>query len=244
MRSLSARALLDIWEVGETQPLAQRALLLLSAAQPDTSYDALAQLPIGQRDGQLLTLREWLFGEQLVSAANCPQCGEKLQLSVYTSDLRVAASAESDTLSATIGDYAIRYRPPNSQDLLALAGCNSAEAGRQLLLSRCVQNAQVDHIDQPIEALPSDVIETITQHMARADPQADMQFELNCPACGHHWLATFDVASFLWSEIDRWAQRVVYDVHMLASAYGWSEADILSMSATRRQLYLDLIGSE
>ncbi len=243
MRSLSARELLGIWEAGETQPLAHRALLLLSAALPELSYEALAQLPIGQRDGLLLTLREGLFGAQLVSAASCPQCGEKLQLTVNTPGLHVPTGAEPDALSSTIGGYSVQYRLPNSHDLLALAGCSSVEAGRQLLLSRCVQNAQVDHIDRPIEALPPDVIEAIMLCMAQADPQADLQFELNCPACGHRWLAPFDVAAFLWSEIDRWAQRVVCDVHVLASAYGWSEADILSLSATRRQLYLDLIGS-
>jgi hypothetical protein len=33
------------------------------------------------------------------------------------------------------------------------------------------------------------------------------------------------------------------DVHQLASAYGWSEHDILTMSAGRRQLYLELVAS-
>jgi hypothetical protein len=31
-------------------------------------------------------------------------------------------------------------------------------------------------------------------------------------------------------------------VHVIASAYGWSERDILAMSAARRRLYLDVIG--
>lgn len=242
MRPLSARELLDIWETGARQPLAQRALRLLGAAQPDASYDALAQLPIGQRDAQLLTLREWLFGAQLLSVVSCPQCGERLQLTLNTPDLHVAPGAGSDTLSLTVKGYSIRYRLPNSADLLVLANCGSVEAGRTLLLNRCLQNVQHDNADQAIDALPADVLEAITAHMAQADPQADLQFDLHCPACGHHWLAAFDVMAFLWNEIDSWAHRVLRDVHMLASAYGWSEADILEMGATRRQLYLDLIG--
>lgn len=243
MRLLSARELLDIWETGARQPLAQRALWLLGAAQPDTSHEALAQLPIGLRDAQLLTLREGLFGAQLVSVAKCPQCGERLQLTLNMSDLRVAPHAGSDTVSLAIARYSIRYRLPNSTDLLALGNCDSVEAGRRLLLNRCVQNVQCDDVDQALDTLPADVIEAITTHMAETDPQADVQFDLTCPACGHRWLAAFDVMAFLWNEIDTWARRVLRDVHVLASAYGWSEADILSMGATRRQAYLDLIGN-
>jgi hypothetical protein len=106
-----------------------------------------------------------------------------------------------------------------------------------------VQNVQCDDVDQALDTLPADVIEAITTHMAETDPQADVQFDLTCPACGHRWLAAFDVMAFLWNEIDTWARRVLRDVHVLASAYGWSEADILSMGAMRRQAYLDLIGN-
>jgi hypothetical protein len=35
---------------------------------------------------------------------------------------------------------------------------------------------------------------------------------------------------------------MVREVHRMASAYGWREADILAMSAFRRQRYLELIG--
>lgn len=241
LAALAARELLDIWEAGARQPLAQRALWLLSAAQPDTSYAALAQLPIGERDAQLLTLCERLFGAQLVSVATCPQCGERLQLTLNTPDLKVPAGVSLEPLTLTVDRYSIRYRLPNSTDLLALPGCDSAEAGRQLLLTRCIQSVQTDDGDQAIEALPNDVTAAVIAHMAQADPQADVQFDLNCPACQHHWLAAFDIAAFLWDEIAGWAQRILREVHVLASAYGWSEADILSMSATRRQSYLDLI---
>jgi hypothetical protein len=241
MHPLSARELLDIWETSARQPLVQRALRLLGAAQPDTTYDALAQLPIGQRDAQLLSLREWLFGTPLVGVVSCPQCGERLQLTLSTPELHVTPGVGSDVLSLTIADYSIRYRLPNSADLLALAKCDSAEAGRTLLLNRCLQTVQRDNVDQVIDALPADVIEAITAHMAQADPRADLQFDLNCPVCRYRWLAAFDVVAFLWNEIDSWAHRVLRDVHILASAYGWSEVDILTMSATRRQSYLDLI---
>ena len=242
MRSLSARELLDIWESGARQPLAQRALWLLTAAQPDTSYEALAQLPIGQRDALLLTLRERLFGTQIVSVASCPQCGERLQLTLSTSELHMTKETRLNTLSTEVGRYVIQYRLPNSVDLLLVARCDNVEAGRRLLLSRCLLSIQCEGVEQPIETAPPEVTDTVAAHMAEADPQADVQLDLRCPACVHGWQAAFDVMAFFWGEIDRWARRVLQEVHVLATAYGWSEADILSMSAMRRQAYLDLIG--
>src|SRR5512132_3467594 len=85
-----ASELLAVWECGLGQSLVQRALWLLSAACPDMSLDALAQLSIGQRDARLLELREWLFGSSLVSVAVCPRCREQLELAFDMSDVRVS----------------------------------------------------------------------------------------------------------------------------------------------------------
>ena len=243
MRSLSARELLDVWEAGSAQPLVQRALLLLAVANPDLSYAALSHQHLGQRDAQLLTLREWLFGPQLISMASCPNCGERLQLTVSSRDLMAETHPVPESIALVIDDYHVLYRLPDSTDLLALAQCETAATSRELLLQRCVQTITRADQDQPIETVPASVIEAIEAHMAQADPQADIQLDLSCPACQHHWLAAFDVVAFLWKEIDSWARRILSDIHVIASAYGWSEADILALSATRRQTYLDLIGT-
>ena len=190
---MTARDLLDIWEAGASQPAAQRALWLLGAALADRSYAELAQLPIGQRDAQLLRLYDQLFGPHLISVANCPQCGERLQLSLTTADVLIASGTVSNAQALTADGYTVQYRLPNSTDLLALATCDNVEAGRALLLSRCVTSVQRDQIDQDVATLPASVIAALTAHMADADPQADVQFDLNCPVCQHRWLAAFDV---------------------------------------------------
>src|SRR5436305_312315 len=77
---------------------------------------------------------------------------------------------------------------------------------------------------QPIaaEALGDDTVTVLEASMAAADPMADIEIALRCPACSHGWTAAFDIATFLWSEIHAWAQRLLLDVHKLARAYGWS----------------------
>jgi hypothetical protein len=76
--------------------------------------------------------------------------------------------------------------------------------------------------------------------MAEADPQADVQLNLSCPQCAAAWSAPFDIEAFLWTEIAAWAGRTLQEVHGLARAYGWREQDILSLSATRRRIYLEM----
>ena len=73
------------------------------------------------------------------------------------------------------------------------------------------------------------------------DPQAEIKMNLTCPQCSHKWDVLFDISSFLWAEINQWAEQMLRTVHKLASAYGWSESDILNLSPVRRQLYLGLV---
>ena len=45
------------------------------------------------------------------------------------------------------------------------------------------------------------------------------------------------------AELATQAKRLLREVHFLARAYGWREADILAMSARRRQAYLEMVGA-
>jgi len=85
------------------------------------------------------------------------------------------------------------------------------------------------------------VIQALTERIESLDPQADIRIHLTCPGCCHSWCALFDIASFLWAEINGWAERMLQMVHRLAASYGWSERDILNLSPVRRQLYLGMV---
>ncbi|KYC37280.1 phage baseplate protein [Scytonema hofmannii PCC 7110] len=247
MRTLSAQELLSVWEQGLIQQPVQRALTLLAVACPETLPKQLAELSIGQRDGLLLTLREWTFGSQIQSLATCPNCGDRLELLFSVADIRVSALTQSaEALSVEIADYMVQFRLPNSLDLLAIAASanlkNDQKSSQKALLERCLVNVCYHEETQSIKQLPPDVVNAVITQMAKADPQADIQLNLSCPACGHQWQSIFDIVSFFWSELHAWAIRVLREVHILASAYGWREADILAMSSYRRQLYLGMVG--
>lgn len=236
-------SILDVWERGLHQPLQRKVIALLAAVSPGSSDADIAALPLGTRDAMLLDLRERLFGPDLATIATCPQCGERLEAGFAIDDIRVPPPDPSDAEGVvTVGTNRIRFRVPNTADLLAAAEHADPAAAHRLLLERCLIEAH-DSNGRPVvpAALPPVALPAISAQMARADPGAVVDLAFVCPACGTAFEAVFDVASFLIKEIHAWAQQMLRDIHSLARAFGWREADILALSPTRRRLYLDMV---
>jgi hypothetical protein len=77
--------------------------------------------------------------------------------------------------------------------------------------------------------------------MASRDPQAESILDFTCPTCGTGGHALLDAADVLFREIGVTRGDLYRQVHRLALGYHWSEADILALSWTKRQRYLDLL---
>lgn len=243
MRALSAGELLTVWEHGVNQRPSQRALSLLAVAcADDTPSDRVAHFSIGQRDQHLLRLRERIFGPRLAAISACPACREVLEFEVNAADIRVTPTLEpAATIDLAHAGYDMQFRLPNALDLATVDPGADQLTNSQHLLRRCLTSARRDGVETPAEELPAEIVAAVSERMAEADPQADVQLDLACPQCEHRWHTPLDIVSFFWSEINAWALRLLNDVHALASAYGWREADILAMTPTRRQAYLELI---
>jgi len=242
MAGISTADLLAAWERGASQSMTRRVLTLLATVYPELSDAQLLSLPIGQRDGLALKLRELLFGPQLNIVAKCPFCNEQLEVGLDVADICV----EQNTLphqpfALAVEGFELQFRLPDSQDLLHIEAVDSLDAARSVFFERCLLSATYEGQECPVDTLPEEVLNKIEATMSAADPQADVELDLCCPECLHSWLAPFDIASFLWTEINAWAQRVLNEVHLLAQAYSWREADILAMSAARRRYYLERV---
>lgn len=242
MRALTAATLLDVWERGVSLDPTRRALALLSASDPDTTLEALAGLSIGERDTRLFALREITFGNQLTGLVVCPECSEQLELAVRSTDLQLgAASPSQEPLVLSKEGMEVRFRLPTSGDLLAMGNGGDVEKAERVLLHQCLIDAKREGESVALETLSEEVLEGVKEEMALADPVAVIQLDHICPSCGYAWDSILDITAFFWSEINAWAQRLLLEVHLLASTYAWSETDILAMSPWRRQYYLELI---
>jgi hypothetical protein len=243
MRALSTEELLTVWELGESQPANQRALALLAVGcADDAPPEQLAQLSIGQRDLCLLVLRARTFGPRLTGLVACDVCGELLEFGINSAEIGIQPDFNpAGPFEMEHTGCMVRFRLPNSLDLASLDQNAPHQVNRQRLLRRCVLSARRAAKEIPAEELPPEVVAAVAGQMAQADPQGEMEIALACQKCSNHWLAAFDILTFFWCEINAWAVRQLHEVHVLASAYGWREADILSLSPARRQAYLKMV---
>ena len=227
MARTSARRLLDGWEAVRGQPLPLRAAALAALAA-NASPDAVMHWPIARRDRALFDLRADLFGDTVDAVTACPACGEALELQVALSSLRPAARGAAGRWRALrLGRQRIRWRLPDSADLLAVSGLATVPEVRAALLARCIDADDPAVRERAAARLP-------------AEP-TDVRFDLTCPSCAAAWQAPFDIAAFTWREVEAWAGRTLADIHVIAGAYGWTEDEILRLSPSRRHAYVGMI---
>jgi hypothetical protein len=233
--ALSASALVLVWERGLRASPLERPLAVVAAADPAREPALLERLSIGRRDGELLALREETFGRPIEAVVDCPACGEPLELSFDAAELDRGEEAVAESYTLTAAGAEVRFRLPTTADLVAIADEGDVGRAREALFERCV-------LDPPAAELPAAACDVVAERMAEVDPIGNVEIELACPACGNLGRAGFDVASFVCSELETAARRALEDVHVLASAYGWREEDILALSPERRRVYLELAG--
>lgn len=223
---MDAARLLDAWEAGWACGPLGRGLAML-AADPSVDAASVARLTVGERDRALFALRAALFGTAVEAVSACPRCGTDVEVAFDHHDLLGTV----DVAPPGVDVRGTRYRLPTSADLAAvLDGVPPSDVSAELV-RRCALGPSGTDPDVVVAA------------WAAADPVLDVALQLACPDCGHEWSEPFDIVSHLWSELDAWCRRTVLEVHDLARAYGWSEAEVLALSAWRRQCYLGLVGS-
>jgi hypothetical protein len=243
--ALTNRELLAIWERGQGQEPVARALAILAVAYPAEEADALAALPLGRRDARLLAVRAATFGPRLPCLAPCPACSEAVEIALDVASLETAWEGVLDAWEreyrVASDGWEIVFRLPDSRDLAAAIATGEETAARDHLVARCVQSARRRGREWPASALDEAPISVLAAAIAERDPGAEIELHIACPSCGAVWRPLFDIGAFLWLEIEAQARRLLHEVAALARGFGWREADILALSATRRHAYLELL---
>lgn len=240
----------DLWEEGRRLHPVDRALLLLSAASPETGWEELASLTVGERDAALLALRRGLFGDTLAGESFCPDCGGQVEFQASVTELlaaddgRLRSGKRRGTLRLPEG-RSLEFRLPDSRDLAALVGADDPDRARRILAERCVTADLAGEGGgeelKEIEPFSDEFLALLSQAMEQSDPLADIRFDLTCPDCGREWSVALDILLWMWDELGREARGLLRDVHVIARAYGWSERNILDLSPERRRAYVDMI---
>jgi len=244
MRIPSDSDLLDACERGRSATPVARALLLLQAACPERSYDELARLSLGRRNALLLALRARCLGGAIVGVAPCPRCAATAEIAFDAAAFGVGADADADGIEAAehelrFGPYRARFRLPNSADLRGLDEAGDALAIGRELVRRCVLDVRRGSTACADAQWPAALVEALAERFGELDPHADITLSVHCADCAHAWQQAFDVGEFLYGEFAARARRLLDEIVRLASAFGWTEREILALPAARRQSYLE-----
>ena len=183
------------------------------------------------------------FGGSIDGLAACPTCGTTLEVSFPVAEPAPTDDARGDRwwpVPSDLGD--IRFRLPTGGDLVAIEGIDDPARARRRLIGRCVE-VRRDGRRRSSTALPAPVVREVAGRMADEDPDALIDLGVTCPACGASERVAFDAASYVWTEVEALGGRLVREVRVLASAFGWGEAEILALPPSRRNAYLELVGT-
>ncbi len=241
MRALSQKDFLALWESGQGLHPLDQGMLAIQTAFPEMRNESVADWPLGRRNRALAELRCALFGRWIRGWSACEACGEKVEFAVDGAAISDCATPGSEA-RVRVGERS--FRLPSSRDLARITTEADPVRAAVRLLELCSVSKTGSEAAQEQETsaqLSEGELELIGETMSQADPLAEILLHFDCPACDHSFDQAFDLSSFLWVEIEGRAKRLLLDVYALASSFGWSENEILSLSTARRDFYLQMV---
>ena len=226
---------------------------------PEGNAITLAQareLSMGDRELLLLLLRRRMFGSVMQSVLNCPSCNERLDLDLKVDDLIVESSIAHQVLyeeeiEVEGARFQVTFHLPTGGDVEKVL--RSADAGlwgaAKALARECVHSvAGIGDSGSPHEMTQKDwpdaLFREVSARIEQLDPQAEIELQSKCPACGYEFRQSVDPGGYLVHELAARQLAKYQEVHQLARAYHWSEAEILGMGSRKRQIYLDLLAAD
>jgi hypothetical protein len=244
MGTVTAAQLLSAWELTTVEPPARRAAAAVAGCRGEP-LEEVCGWSVAALDAALFDLRAELFGPNADALTDCPECGECLEFELNLIQLTPALSPHPGDMQRVVGGFTVTARWPSTDDLHFACADRTPTEASVALLERCVVEVlSPGGARLELESVLADVGTDLREWLSGEMEKAEVTIALVCGECGLQFRAPFDIAVFLLSDIDAWADRVLREVHVLASAHGWSEAEILALSPRRRSRYLDLVEAD
>ena len=220
-----------------------------NAGQPVAAItEAMWNLPLGARIVRLLrivslTTRE----ERLTMALSCPQSGCRKTFEVSPAFADLLADAPDETNLAKIVQFplseaaALSLRLPTGRDQAEWQGRTYKTPDDAV---RSIVQSLITSAPPGVEATLPEKIANLSTVMAEADPLTSFHIATTCPHCEQPVDIAVDLEAVALAQLATHRRSLLRDVHVLASRYGWSEADVLAIPTERRQEYRRLISTE
>lgn len=197
----------------------------------------IARFTISQRRALLLYLTD--PGGHWQIERNCTHCRERLDVELPLPeiiDYQVRAEQEKDLPFEWKGrTMTFRRATGSDQHYWRLEGDRDLDqAARQIMQALQLAGPPLDQMDaQGISALE--------EAFAEFDPLAAFVANVDCPDCGKESAFSIELEAMACHKMQKKTTRLLDEVHLLASHYHWSEAEIFRLPLARRRNYLQRI---
>lgn len=212
---------------------------------PGESNARADELAAPDRDRLLAAVYQRAYGKKVQSTAVCGACSSPYDLSFFLDDLMAALDRSAESAASQVlpdGTFrmpsGLRFRLPAARDELEVSLLPSEEA-EQALASRCLLEFPADEDSSTADSLK--LLEAALEEVA---PALDVDIDTACPECGARQMVRFDVQFYLLRAIEQERPQVALEVHRIASAYGWSLDEILTLGRAERRMLAQIIDGE
>jgi hypothetical protein len=210
-------------------------LLVAAPGQRGVPVEA-AKLTASDRDRLLAAVYVRTYGPVVESTVDCAPCGQPYDIDFSLPDLLEGLWEEagaSPVERGPEGTYKLpdgrSFRLPTGEDEIAVWHLPPKEAERELM-ARCT-----------LVGDPARDAEDVQAAMEQVAPVLNLDMDAQCPECGEGQSVHFDMQTYLLAALASERDQVARQVHLLASAYGWSLDEILGLPRSRRHAYAALI---
>jgi hypothetical protein len=236
MRPFGAAADLDLDFAGANRPGLVTALLSQGDARRADHWWA---QPVGRRTAALLRLLALTDrGATITLTSSCaePACGEGFEFELPLSALPDGASGDEPMVVQLDAQRSAALRRPTGDDLRRWrdAAPASRDEAVRTMLSALVVSGEVRVGDEA----------RVAKAIADMDPLTAFSVACHCPVCGAAAELGVDLEALALKRLEARQRALLLEVHRFASAYGWTEAEVLALPPARRARYLELMDSQ
>jgi hypothetical protein len=170
--------------------------------------------------------------------SRCTQagCRETFEFELSLSSLAELTSTGVPLEVVLDGQRRVSMRCAIGEDLRQWRAVRPRSRGEALAMM--ISTLRIDGTIEPEDNL------ALAEAISASDPLVDFSVACECPACGASQRVPVDLEAVVLGRLDARQRALVGEVHLLASRYGWTEAEVLAIAPSRRARYLALIDAE
>lgn len=184
------------------------------------------------------------FGNSLAWQARCPACREPMELELGLAPLLTTADDSGAIECAPRPGTRLSLRLPTGLDQQSWRELAVPHGELSLAMARSLVEGLDGGVPDPGWRMPEEWLDAVEAELAARDPLNMLEAGARCPSCDTASAIELDLEAVILELLAREQRRVMEEVHRLARAYHWSEAEVLTIPPRRRAFYLRRSESE